>query len=133
MRNRKGNRGNFGSTRLNVERVQQQRFYDPYDDSDIYEDEFEHDEIIYDGDEHHFGRNSVREDDEFIGENDLDQQYRNVIDREEYEHQRSMGYISNNPKRLRKPSKRRFITDAERDKRIRNHYIMQNLGVTAKR
>jgi hypothetical protein len=135
MRNNQRNRGSHGTNVSNVERNHQNRYYYANEDSDIYESEFQNEEVIYDDNEQHFGRDSVRDQwqDDHYEENDLDQQYRNAIDREEYEHQRSMGYISNNPKRLRKLSKRRYLTDAERDKRRRNHYIMENLSVTARR
>jgi hypothetical protein len=121
---------------VNVERNYQNRYYDAYEDSDIYESEFQKEELIYDDREQAIGGDNAIDDpgrQDYNEENDLDRQYRNAIDLEEYDHQHPRGYMSNNPNRLRKPSKRRYMTDAERQKRKRNHYIMQNLGVRARR
>jgi hypothetical protein len=141
MKNNQKNRGNYGSNRTTVERNHQNRYYHANESSDIYESEFQNEEEIYDDDEDHIGRNhntiDADEDDHYQDrysyENDHDSQFEDDVDRDLYEHQRSNAYVSNNPNRLRKPSKRRFITDAERRKRRRNHLIMENLGVNFNR
>jgi hypothetical protein len=131
---------NRNSGDITVERNHQNRYYHANEDSDIYESEFQNEDEIYDDEAYHEGRreNNIDNDGDYGYqhrdgfESDYNPPLRDTVDREAYEHQRSR-YVSKNPNRYRKPSKRRRNREVRSLRSRRNHYIMQNFRIGAQR